>query len=139
MWFSLSTESRRDLSLREQALSATLFVPFIAAHGAFGEPAPLDACASERRLTVCGGVSCGLSITWGQTQVLGLALRGMAPVGHMNTRDAAEQRWLTLLVVRALARRALPTAEALSMAWFDRRVQFSHAASLDRAVANDGH
>ena len=46
-WFLLSTESHHVLSLRELALSATLFDLLITVRSAFGELASSDAHASE--------------------------------------------------------------------------------------------
>jgi hypothetical protein len=55
----------------------------------------------------------------------------VAPIGHLNIHDAAVQRWLILLLMHALAHRILLTAKVLPRAWFDRRVWFPHASSLD--------
>jgi hypothetical protein len=48
VWFLLSTEGCRDLSLWELALSAMMFDPLVAVRGALGEPASSDAHASEQ-------------------------------------------------------------------------------------------
>ena len=65
--------------------------------GVLREPTSLDACAFERQLTVCGDVSCDLSIKQDQIQVPGMALRGVASVSHLITYDAATRRWVILL------------------------------------------
>ena len=113
MWFPLSAESYRDLSLHELALSAIRFDPLVVTLGVLGEPASLDAHASERCLIVCGDVSCGLSVKQDQIQVLGLALRGVAPVSHLITYDAATRRWVILLLMRTQACCVPPVTETL--------------------------
>ena len=65
----------QGVSLRELALSATLFDPLVAARGTLGEPTSSDAHASEGWLIVHQSVPRSLLIVQGQTLVPSLILR----------------------------------------------------------------
>jgi hypothetical protein len=69
--------------------------------------------------------------------VPGLALRGVAPGSHLITCDAAAQRQVISLLVRALTCGVSLVAKKLLEAWFHRRIQASHVVDLNGVEASD--
>ena len=80
----------------------------------------------------------GLSIMRDWSLVPSLALRGVAPGGHLIA-NAAALGWVISLLVRALTC-CVPLVMEMSLgAWFYRQTQASHAVGLNRVEAGDGH
>ena len=87
---------------------------------------------------VCIGVVDGWSTTRGSTLVPSLALRGVAPDGHLITSDSIAWWRMVLSLVCALTCHILLVAMPPLRAWFYHRVLASHLVRLDAVEVGHG-